>query len=359
LWLTVRTFDGCFDRIPDRPGRAPVLADVVVVLAGLLGIGGLIGGIAAWINGVGNEMPAVDDNGVSACILLVAVGFVLVAALAASSMAQAGTSPAMAPVSAAAISGRKSFAIRWWQAFRLLLLLAIGPALVALALATAPMVFRVATKTKPLPGGGSVTIATNPQGDTYVTTTDASGRMTSRIATDAEIAEAGQAPPTQTRGALLAIAALAIVTVLVHGTAYVSLGAALGVWIRRRSIAIAASVGLVLFVIVGWPTICLLVFDDRSYPRWGLALASVLPAYSGLLFHRNRSAVIANTSTWVTYWDVILILLAAIISGLAIRTVGRRSRRHPLAEADAEDASLEPASGEAGSAAIWKGEKWA
>ena len=35
LWLSVRTFDGCFGRIPERPGRAPVLSDVVVVLAGL------------------------------------------------------------------------------------------------------------------------------------------------------------------------------------------------------------------------------------------------------------------------------------------------------------------------------------
>ena len=62
--------------------------------------------------------------------------------------------------------------------------------------------------------------------------------------------------------------------------------------------------------------------------------------------------MIANTSAWVAYWDVILILSAAVFSGLAIRTVGRRSRRDPPAEADAEDASLEPARGERGSAAI-------
>ena len=56
-----------------------------------------------------------------------------------------------------------------------------------------------------------------------MTTTDASGRQTARLATDAEIAEAGPAPPTQTRGALLQVAALATVTVLVHGAAFVSL----------------------------------------------------------------------------------------------------------------------------------------
>ena len=60
----------------------------------------------------------------------------------------------------------------------------------------------------------------------------------------------------------------------------------------------------------------------------------------------------------VGYWDLILILSAAIISGLAIRTVGRRSRVGPLAEADAEEDALQPAGGDSGSAAIWKGEKW-
>jgi hypothetical protein len=236
---------------------------------------------------------------------------------------------AMAPVCAAAISDRKSFAIRWWESFRLVLLLAIGPAVVALALATAPMAFQVATKVKPLPGGGSVMIHTNPMGDTYVTTTDASGPATARLATDAEIAEAGPAPPTQTRGALLQVAALATVTVLVHGAAFVSLGAALGVWIRRRAWAIAASVGMVLFVTVGWPILYQNIVGDSNYPQWGLTLASVLPAFSVLLFEMRNPAVIANASAWVTYWDVTLILSAAVISVLAIRTVGRRSETGP------------------------------
>ena len=59
----------------------------------------------------------------------------------------------------------------------------------------------------------------------------------------------------------------------------------------------------------------------------------------------------------VGYWDLILILSAAIISGLAIRTVGRRSRVGPLADADAEAAALQPAGGDSGSASIRKWEK--
>ena len=103
-------------------------------------------------------------------------------------------------------------------------------------------------------------------------------------------------------------------------------GAALGLWIRRRSRAIAASVGLVLFVTVGWPIVYLNFLRDPGDSRWGLVLASVLPAFSGLLFDMRRPALIENTSAWVAYWDVILILSAAVISALAIRSVGRSAR---------------------------------
>jgi hypothetical protein len=103
---------------------------------------------------------------------------------------------------------------------------------------------------------------------------------------------------------------------------------------------------------VGWPIVFLNIFGDPSDPRWGLALASVLLAFIALLDEGSRPEVIANTSAWLPCWDVTLILSAALISGLAIRTLGRRSRRDPLAEADAEDASLEPARDESRSAAI-------
>ena len=99
---------------------------------------------------------------------------------------------------------------RWWEAFRLVLLLAIGPALVALGAGHGPREPQVVTKVKPLPGGGSVTIETDPSGITYVTTTDASGSRSIRNATDAEIAAAEPEPPSRTRAGLLAIAALAV-----------------------------------------------------------------------------------------------------------------------------------------------------
>jgi ABC-type transport system involved in multi-copper enzyme maturation permease subunit len=325
LWLAVRTFDRCFGRIPERHGRAPVLSDVVVVLAAVLGVGGLFGAIAAWIHRIREFMP-VSEIGVVACTIAVAVGFYLIAALAATTTSRSGGAPAAAP-GPAAVLDRKSFAIRWWEAFRLVLLLAIGPALVALAMATAPEVFRVATTVKPLPGGGSVRIETNPQGETWAVTTDAAKKVTFREATEAEIAAAGPAVPLRDHSTSLTIAALAIATILAHGAAFVSLGAALGVWIGRRGRAIAASVVLVILVTAIWPMVYIPAGYFYLEQPWGWALASVLLAYGGLVFHIHRpDSVAPDVAGWAAYWDVIMILVAVIAAGLAIRTMERRCR---------------------------------
>jgi ABC-type transport system involved in multi-copper enzyme maturation permease subunit len=351
-WLAVRTFDGCFGRIPERPGRAPVPSDVVVVLAGVLGAGGLFGAISLWTRGYSRVMPG-TDYGVAASILLVAVGFGLLAALASSSTSRGGTVRGPAPGPTAAALDRRAFAIRWWEAFRLVLLLAIGPALLALGLATAQAHVEVVTKVTPTAGGGSVTIATADfDGVTRVTTIDASGKATIREATAAEIEAAGRVLP-EPRARSLGLAALAIVTVLAHGAAFVSLGAALGVWIGRRGRATAASVGLVVFVTAISPMVYIPVGYFQGYP-WGWALASVLLAYVGLVFRIHRpDPVSPDVAGWAAYWDVIMILAAVIATGLAIRTLDRRSRGTRAAEADTEEALLQPIGGEAGSASIW------
>ena len=191
-------------------------------------------------------------------------------------------------MSAATISDRRSFAIRWWEAFRLVLLLAIGPALVALALATGPVPFRVVTKVKPLPGGGTVKIQTNYGGNTYVTTTDASGRATipggdrqrrsrrpgrlrrSRPAAACWARRPGDGDGPGPRGGVRqpGCGAWGLDPAAVSGDR------------RERRPGPPRDGGLAdrLSHIFGYP----------NDPRWGLALASVLPAFSGLLFYMKR-----------------------------------------------------------------------
>jgi hypothetical protein len=60
-----------------------------------------------------------------------------------------------------------------------------------------------------------------------------------------------------------------------------------------------------------------------------LTLASVLPAFGALLSGMNRPMMIDDAVWWAGYWDVIMILAAVIASGLAIRTLDRRSRGSP------------------------------
>jgi ABC-type transport system involved in multi-copper enzyme maturation permease subunit len=350
LWLTVRTFDGRFGRMPERPGRTPMLSDVVVVLAGLIGVGGLFGVIASW-----GKAPwpfqSRADGGIVASVLLIAVGFVLVSALASGSMSWRASTPVMAPEPAAAIADRRAFAIRWWAAFRLVLLLAVGPALIGLGLATATIPIRVVDKSTPAAGGGWDRIFTDDSGITYVQTTSGNA-STIREATEAELAAAEKVPRDLDRAGSLILAAVAAGTVVAHGAAFVGLGAALGIWIRRRGWAIAASVGAVVFVTVVWPILYLIVLRGPDYPL-GLALASVIPAYCGLLFRINHSMAIEDMTWWAIYWDVILIVVSVIVSGLAIRILDRRSRGSSSAEAEAEDRRLQPAIGEPGSASIW------
>ena len=74
--------------------------------------------------------------------------------------------------------------------------------------------------------------------------------------------------------------------------------------------------GLVLFMTVVWPILYLVFLGYPDHP-WGLALASILPAFGALLFGMNRPMMIDDTVGWIGYWDVILILTAVIASVLA------------------------------------------
>src|SRR6185312_5235715 len=99
-------------------------------------------------------------------------------------------------------------------------------------------------------------------------------------------------------------------------------------WIRRRGRAVAASVGLVALATAIWPMVYILIGYFYLEQPWGWALASVLLAYGGLVFHIHRpDSVAPDVAGWAAYWDAIMILTAVIAAGLAIRALDRRSRQ--------------------------------
>ena len=252
--------------------------------------------------------------------------------------------------SPAAIADRRLVVGRWWEAFRLVLLLAIGPAFLAFALTMARMPVWVVAKSTTLPNGSTERIDTDSSRKAYVTTTDTSGRQTMRAATAEEFAAATKISPPWNRERFPITAVLVVLTILAHGAAVVSLGVALGIWFRREW-AIAISVGLFLLVAVGWP-ILYLVVDYPTYESRGLVMLSPIPAISLLLMGMHSDNLIASIDSWVAYWDLILVLLAVILSGLAIRTVDRRSRgdsssrKEERPERPAIDSESRPASDE-------------
>jgi ABC-type transport system involved in multi-copper enzyme maturation permease subunit len=340
LWLTVRTFDRCLGRIPERPRRTPVLSDVVVLLSALIGVGAFGGASRLWFHGlglIGGEL----DFWTLACAFGIAVGLVLLAVMAPLSISAARTPRAMTLEASAPIVGRRWFVIRWWESFRLVLLLAIGPALIGLALAMIHRPLMNVPKVTTLPDGSKEEIATQyPTGVTYVHTTDASGRLSWREATAEEIAGLPFVP-TRSRTSLLTTGVLAVLTVLAHGAWVVGLGLALGIGLRRRGLAIGACVGVFLFVTVLWP---ILYYHLRpyspfhsAYPR-GLILASPVPVIFVLLVDYPPDPVfLAEIVWWTTFWVAMIIAMAIAVSALAIGILDRRSRADPSSERDAED----------------------
>jgi ABC-type transport system involved in multi-copper enzyme maturation permease subunit len=327
LWLTVRTFDGCFGRIPERPRRTPVLSDVILVLAAAIGAGGLFGAITLWIRGFGEF--GLEKTAIVACCVLITGGFALLSALAPLSIFRRQPPDPRSVESAVVVVDRSTFTKRWWETFRLVLVLAIGPAFLALALATARVPVHVIPKVTTLPGGDTETIETYGTGTTYVKTTDASGGNSFRFATDEEIAAAMPVFPSSplerflSTALVLYTALAAVLTILAHGAAFVSLGLALGIWIKGRGRAIAGSVSVFVCVTFGWP----LLYFFLGYPTfpWGLTLASLPGSFGGLLLNMRHDEVNAEIIWWAWLWNGFFLVMSVVVVALAFWTLDRRS----------------------------------
>ncbi|MHB1555877.1 MAG: ABC transporter permease subunit [Isosphaeraceae bacterium] len=364
VWLTMRTFDDCLGRISDRPRRTPILSDVVLFLAVLGGLAGMYSAItiatrAAWVK---DELR----QGVMPIIGLptLAIGLILLGPLAAwfgpGGVERVPGSPSSAPDHSPA--GWRLFAARWWAAFRLVPLLSIGIALILMALALVRPPAEVRNRVFTLPNnGGTVDLSVTLWGDAQVVETNAAGQTTVRFATPEEIAKATVIPAVRGVPGRLGLATLVLATILVHGAAIVSLGAAVGTWIRSRRKAVAVTLAVFVGTIAGW-VIARVVLGDAWFGD-GWAFANLVPAVAMLTIHISTDDSVLVIVSEVAYWDALLILGTAILSGLAIYTLKRRARRGVkakaveeeagFAEADAVNAELQPAgAGEAGSASI-------
>jgi ABC-type transport system involved in multi-copper enzyme maturation permease subunit len=294
LWLTVRTFDGCFDRIPDRPQKNSVLAVVVMIMGGMISAGSFVWAIDSWIEGVVPVwLSGLSSLGVLAYSLLIAVGLVLVAVESAKPGLQT-----WAAISDASVGARRLVRVRWWESFRLVHLLAIGPAIVALALATAHKA---------------------PQYEPQFTTSAAGVRTLTSELLKPDLPYAGEVRLSQR----LMIAGALIFTILVHGGAAISVGLRLTTvsgWSRR---ALFGAVGLTVLVVLVLPLYLLWLRNGYGLvtAKWSFVMA----ANSLLALLVSRTSFNVGEVLWsVMFWDVVVALFAVGISWWTIWVWQRR-----------------------------------
>ena len=291
LWLTVRTFDGCFDRPSGRPWQISVRTILVVILAAMIGAGSLLGGAFAWIDGVSaHKIDGPESLGNLAYSFLVAIGLVVIAV---DTLMSGRRMKLTVPAEAAGTSALRLVLGRWWASFRLVLLMAVGPAILAMALSTAHW--------KPEYTSKSTTNASLTPIVTYELVKEHIPR----------IGEVGAGPRMMAAG-------LWVGTILIHGAAAIGVGLALTTVKKWSRVTVALGVVLILVVVLFLPCYLFLLGnpEELNAGMWNLVVAS--DALFCLMDSRLCFSV--GDILWsVLVWDVVNVAITVGLLWWSIR----------------------------------------
>jgi ABC-type transport system involved in multi-copper enzyme maturation permease subunit len=342
-WLTLRTFDEAFGRIPERPRTSHWMGDVAIVVAGVSAAACSVNAVAIWIQGVEQRNfgrgVREDDATLFSYISFELLGLVLLSVVAALRAPPPVAQPLMEPGESSARSSAWIVLDCWWRVFRLALLLAVAPGLITLALATARE-FRPVVTVQDTRFFGPGTKAV------MISVTTPSGESTNRLyrgdrsdaSVQAAIRELSAQDPVLPLGDRLRDAGLLMITFLAHAAAATTAGLALAVWIKRRRPRIAASACLPLLVAVAWPIGIYLIFRFRDTMRgvYGLSVVWVAEHLMDPLLGRqpHRSDFLG----WIAAWDAAVTLFTIGLLYWAIRS--EKSCGSGLKDRIAEDLDL-------------------
>ncbi len=313
LWLTIRTFDHCFDRMPDRPRNTSIGTILVMISAAMIGVASLVGAVDVWVSGVRLEtsIPVSLFLNSIAFSLLMTVALILVAIETALSALPAGTDRTAVTEATAA---RRFLVRRWWASLRLVLLLALGPAIFALALATARLVPHYELSLITDPSGG-------PDLKSYVAVWSGRGY-----------------PDEIPLSERLMMAAVLVVTILVHGAAAIGVSLILATAWRwsRRGLLIACGVALpVTLIFSTYMAVANRRGDASSAITWNFAIA--MHSLLKPLMARGRVWTTLGEAVWrVAAWDVVIAVFALATFGLSVWNQRASSSRRRDGETVAE-----------------------
>jgi hypothetical protein len=284
LLLTIRSFDGCFGRTPDQIRRSPFVADLVVLLAGGVGIACVAGARVTWVNNFSPQSLIIESLiGLMVATMMIMAVLSLLAAVATVAWPVDGCAHAAAGL------------MRWWRAARLALALALGPGLIALALATACA--PTATST-PLPAVPRNVSAFGPENLGY----------------------------------RLVDVALLVATIFAQGAVISALSLALYVWTKRRDRAIALTVGFFWVAAVGWPLI--LWYTGRFDLAHGPTMLNFLSISTSLAAELDtRELHFPGLFAWAIFRIVFLSLVTIGLLWRTVQTIDQRvvrTRTHDL-----------------------------
>jgi ABC-type transport system involved in multi-copper enzyme maturation permease subunit len=285
LWLTVRTFDRSCGRMPERPRPTRLLPDLVLLWAGTTAIICAAGAFVIWREGIGTSfiLGPTESSRLFGNTIIVNLDLFILSIVAPASMSEERRRPGVNVPDAASRSARSVVFGKWWGTFRLVVLLAIGPVLWVLAVATA---FEVARPGMP--------IANLP------------------------------VQMKLTPGIRLYQFAVLVVTLLAHGAAITSAGLVLGRRYKRRGYAIGVSFFLFVLIALAWPLFIILIRPFQGSE--GLTALSPVSVVAHILENlMTRTNQFPDVVWWGAFYDVVVILLAALLLAVAVRTIDRNS----------------------------------
>jgi hypothetical protein len=292
------------------------MADVLVLFGWTAVAACTFIGLTIWGNGVAPHSPNPDDRAVAAgYVVLVLLSLLLLSAVAPMSMPeerQRRSRDVLVPAPSSAPSILDS---NWWRHFRLVPLLALGPGLIALALATAP-------GAKPATSFMQ-TILPSDAGAVRFATTNQAAPLNSPARRELSL------------GNRVSSAALLVMAILAHGAATASVGVVLASWIKRRSWAVAISVCILVLVAIVWPFTVFGLFSRDPSAAIGISTFSPI-AVSGFVVVNlmTREPQYAGFMWWATFWIVAVSLFAIALSWM--------SRCSFVARVEAMDKAIPP-----------------